>query len=86
MLKKSTAYQKFEVHQIFLQAANHLIDDVYVRIGDLRSSENILSADLYHHHTCCTSHIPKYESSLCSKETIEHGNELTTKSIIQDCY
>ena len=60
-----------------LQAPNHLMNEVYVRICGLGSSENILSVDLSHHHSCYTSYIRKYESSLCSKETIEYGNEIS---------
>ena len=57
-----------------LQAANHLMDDIYVRICDPGSPENILRADLYHNHTCYTSYIRKYEISLCGKETTEYDN------------
>ena len=74
------------------------MDEIYVRICDIGRPENILSADLYHNHTCYTSYIRKYESSLCSKETTESGNGLITKrkaftkfiplvqSIIEDDY
>ena len=62
-----------------LQAADHLMVDIYVGIYDLGSPENILSVDLYHHHTCYTNYIRNYETSLCSKETIEYGNELIRK-------
>ena len=53
------------------------MNDVYVRVCDLGSPENILRADLYHHHTCYTSYIRKYESSLCSKEKKAYSYELT---------
>ena len=51
-----------------LQEADHLMDDIYVRIYDLGSPENILSADLYHDHTCYTNYIRNYGTSLCSKK------------------
>ena len=55
------------------------MNDVYVRVCDLGSPENILRADLYHHHTCYTSYIRKYESSLCSKEKKAYSYKLTRK-------
>ena len=51
-----------------LQAADHLMDDIYVRIYDLGSPENILSADLYHDHTCYTNYIQNYGTSLWVKK------------------
>ena len=53
--------------------ANYLIDDAYVRICDLGSPENILSADLYPHHTCYTNYIRKYAG------ITEYSNESITK-------
>ena len=102
-IKHKDVKEKYRLSEIrsaskILQAANDIMDDIYVRICDLGSLENILSADLYHHHTCYTSYIRKYESSLCSKETTEYCNELVTKrkaftkfiplvqSLIQDGY
>ena len=83
-IKHKDVKEKYRLSEIrtaskMLQAADHLMDDIYVRIYDLVSPANILSADLYHHHTCYTNYIRNYETSLCSEKTIEYGNELITK-------
>ena len=47
---------------------------------ELVSQENIISADLYHHHICYTDYIHKCKSSLCAKYTTEQYDEHTNKS------
>ena len=85
-IKHKYVKEKYRLSEIrsaskILEAANHLMDEVYVRICHLGSPENILSAELHHHKICYTSYIRTYESSLCSKETTEYGpNELITKT------
>ena len=72
-IKHKDVKEKYHLSEIqsaskILQAANHLLDDVNVRICGLGSPENILSADLYHDHTCYTNYIRNYRTSLCSKK------------------
>ena len=45
-----------------LTSARFLQDDVYTRICDLPTAENILSADLFYHNQCLNKYIRKYKT------------------------
>ena len=56
-IKDKDVKEKYHLSKVqsaskILQAANHFMDEVYFKIYNLGSPENILSADLYHQHTC----------------------------------
>ena len=61
-VKEKYRSSKIQSASKILQAANHFMDEVYVKICDLASPGNILSADLYHQHTCY-SKLVTYENT-----------------------
>ena len=62
-VKEKYHLSKIQKESKILQATNHFMDEVYVKICNLGSPKNILSPDLYHQHKCYNKRVTHENTS-----------------------